>query len=96
MPEVDLAWNVRNGLAIAEVKSLTLENEVTQLRLGLGQLLHYRYLLGNEPGPALCALVLERAPTDASWLGLTASLGIVLTWPDHFGPILLGCLPLGG
>ena len=40
-PQFDLAWTIGETLVICEVKT-TGGDQVKQLRLGLGQLLHYR------------------------------------------------------
>ena len=66
---------------IAEIKSLTDQNEEKQLRLGLGQVLRY----ANQLGPAASAvLVAERCPRDKSWGQLCDQLGVILIWPDVF------------
>jgi hypothetical protein len=38
-PNFDLAWDARGTVFVAEVKSITDQNEEEQLRLGLGQVL---------------------------------------------------------
>jgi hypothetical protein len=40
-PNFDLAWEAGDAISVA-IKSTTPENEERQLRLGLGQILHYR------------------------------------------------------
>jgi hypothetical protein len=50
-PQYDLARFEGDVLNVAEVKSVTKENEEQQLRLGLGQVLRYRELLGSRPCP---------------------------------------------
>jgi hypothetical protein len=81
-PNYDLAW-VRNGTTyVAEVKSLTAENEEKQLRLGLGQVLRYRHMLRARYGRAGGVIMLERKPTDENWQDLCTELGIKLLWPD--------------
>jgi hypothetical protein len=83
-PQYDLGWTTDDGLIwIAEVKSLTRKNEERQLRLGLGQLLRYRNLLSRPQAPAQAVLMIEREPTDASWLTLCAALDVLLTWPAN-------------
>ena len=42
VPNFDLAWQKDRTVFVAEVKSITAENEEHQLRLGLGQVLQYR------------------------------------------------------
>jgi hypothetical protein len=81
-PDFDLAWEHARCCYVAEVKSLTLENEEKQLRLGLGQVLRYRQALQHASRPTVIAvLVAERRPTDNTWLGLCQRFGVILTWP---------------
>lgn len=70
---------------MAEVKSITDKDEVTQLRLGLGQLLHYRHVLQRLIEQVSAVLVLERAPTDDTWAQLCEVLGVELTYPPFAG-----------
>lgn len=44
-PNFDLAWQANGTIFVAEVKSITDDNEEEQLRLGLGQVLRYRHRL---------------------------------------------------
>jgi hypothetical protein len=83
-PSFDLAWEQNGGVYIAEVKSLTERNEEKQLRLGLGQVLRYRDLLNGSGKKIVATLVVERQPSDPSWLQLCRSLGILLAWPNRF------------
>jgi hypothetical protein len=88
-PLFDLAWSVGPRLFVAEVKSITSENEERQLRLGLGQVLRYAHLLASRENVVVPVLALESVPGDRTWVGLCQSLGVILTWPgafqDHFG-----------
>jgi hypothetical protein len=87
-PNFDLAWE-RNGFVhVAEVKSITDQNEEQQLRLGLGQLLRYRSLLRRRYGAAAAVLVAEREPRDSSWRGLCSELGITLVTPADLTELL--------
>lgn len=82
-PVFDLAWwSAADHFVVAEIKSLTTDNEERQLRLGLGQVLRYRHALsGQYPNATVDAwLVVERAPSDRAWLDLTKALGVHLTW----------------
>jgi len=79
-PLFDLAWMRDDQLYVAEVKSLTSENEERQLRLGLGQVLRYRHLLEQKGWTVVPVLVVEREPTDPSWPTLCSSLGVSLLW----------------
>jgi hypothetical protein len=64
---------------VAEVKSITAQNEEHQLRVGLGQVLRYRHhlsALGHNR--VVAVLVPERQPRDPSWRELCQELGVVL------------------
>ena len=85
-PQFDLAWLIGETLVICEVKT-TSGDEVKQLRLGLGQLLHYRAQVTREiPGIVRAALLVGSQPQDGIWQDLCEGLGIVLFWPDD-GPL---------
>lgn len=84
-PQFDVAWQINGSVFVAEVKSVTKENEDRQLRLGLGQVLCYAFLLDwpgvNDVQPVLAV---ERPPTDEYWDELCKEHGVILTWPDEF------------
>jgi hypothetical protein len=82
-PEYDLAWLDSGVLHVAEVKSITSENEIHQLRLGLGQVLDYRLRLrGRHRRQVRAWLVPERQPNGAGhWTALCAEHGVDLRWP---------------
>ncbi len=78
-PNFDLAWQKNETVFVAEVKSITADNEEAQLRLGLGQVLRYRQrlsALGHDR--VVAVLVPERLPRDPSWRELCQDLGVVL------------------
>lgn len=78
-PNFDIAWRTENGLAVAEIKSITPSNEERQLRLGLGQVLRYRSQLASRTDlPVHALLVPEREPTDPSWTAVCAEVGVQL------------------
>jgi len=83
-PEFDLGWEDGEALCIAEVKSLTGTNEEKQIRLALGQVLRYGFLLSAGGRSVRSFIAVERKPQDESWLELTASLGVTLIWPEVF------------
>lgn len=82
--DFDLAWDDGVTFTVAEVKSITRGNESGQLRLGLGQVLHYTMLLGANGRPVRAVLAIERAPTDERWIALCATHGVTLVWPGEF------------
>lgn len=82
--DFDLAWDDGMTFNVAEVKSLTRGNESGQLRLGLGQVLHYTMLLGSSGRTVRPVPAIERAPTDPRWIALCAAHGVVLVWTGEF------------
>jgi hypothetical protein len=91
-PPFDVAWTCSGILFVAEVKSTTRDNEEHQLRLGLGQLLRYRWQLGRQTSfPVKGILVPESGPSDPEWSALCESLGISLV-PGRQIPDLLPSL----
>ena len=85
--DFDLSWDDGIVLNVVEVKSITAANEARQLRLGLGQVLHYTMLLaGGRPVRAILAI--ERAPTDRRWVRLCQEHGVSLVWPGEFDGLL--------
>jgi hypothetical protein len=89
-PQFDIAWEVDDGrLIVAEIKSTTLANEEHQLRLGLGQVLRYRFELRQRFDREVDAwLVPERAPRDGSWFELTKALDVRLVPAPNFEHVL--------
>jgi len=80
-PNFDLAWDEPDGpTVVVEVKSVTAANAERQLRLGLGQVLRYRQLLGGDGRDVRAVLALSAAPADSRWLDLCRSHGVGLIW----------------
>lgn len=78
-PNFDLAWQAGDTAFVAEIKSITDDNEEEQLRLGLGQVLPYRHRLQRTGYPKVIAfLVPERPPRDPCWADLCHDLQVVL------------------
>ena len=78
-PNFDLAWERDGTVFVAEIKSITDNNEEGQLRLGLGQVLRYRHQLeklGHEH--VVAVLIPERAPRDNTWRELCRQVEVVL------------------
>lgn len=83
-PNFDLAWDTGAHVFVAEVKSVTNRNEERQLRMGLGQVLQYRYSLERQLGrPVVAVLAAERRPPNA-WVELLESLAVRVVWPGDF------------
>jgi 5-methylcytosine-specific restriction protein A len=83
-PPFDLAWWKGSVLYVAEVKSLTRENEEHQLRLGLGQLLRYCHLLRKRAEHVIPVLAPELGPRDPEWEQLCKALNATLAFPPDF------------
>jgi hypothetical protein len=89
-PEFDVAWRNDEIMHIAEVKSIHDDNEESQLRVGLGQVLRYRHLLKRLwRRPVHAVIALERAPSDPAWIEMCAEHGVDLLWPP-FVPARFG------
>ena len=91
-PQFDVAWIAGRKAWITEVKSLTDSNEERQLRLGLGQVLSYAYLVdwgmeANHP-----VLAVEREPSEPYWPEFCRSHGVSLSWPEVFSELLDSCV----
>jgi hypothetical protein len=83
-PNFDLAWQKDGTIFVAEVKSITAENEEHQLRVGLGQVLRYRqHLSALGHHHVVAVLVPERQPRDPSWRELCHKVGVVLLCRDE-------------
>jgi hypothetical protein len=80
-PQYDLAWEAGDVTWVAEVKSITPQNEERQLRQALGQVLRYRQVLTEWRRDVRALIAVEREPSDATWPVLCAEEGIVLVWP---------------
>ena len=91
--DFDIAWDDGTTFTVAEIKSLTQRNENGQLRLGLGQVLHYTMLLGANGRPIRAVLAVERAPTDLRWIDLCAAHGVALVWPGEFDRLETAAAP---
>jgi hypothetical protein len=83
-PNFDLAWQAGDTAFVAEIKSITDDNEEEQLRLGLGQVLRYRHRLQRIGySNVIAVLVPERPPRDPSWADLCHDLQVVLLHGDN-------------
>ncbi len=81
--DYDLAWERVGVIYVAEVKSLTNQNERLQLRLGLGQVLEYAHRLRSDGWTVQPVLAVEREPSDATWVQICADQGVRLVWPEN-------------
>jgi hypothetical protein len=89
-PQYDLSWRRADGvIVVVEVKSLSWTTETHQLRLGVGQVIQYRWNLAELYHTEVVAvLFVEREPTDRDWVSLCESEGIILAWPETLPRVL--------
>ena len=81
-PRYDLAWARGQTIWVAEVKSVSSQNEERQLRTAIGQVLRYRQKLTASGHDVQAVIVTSRQPSDSSWDELCQWEGIILAWPD--------------
>ena len=81
-PRYDLAWALGQAIWVAEVKSVTRQNEERQLRTAIGQVLRYRQKLTAGGHDVQAVIVTSRPPSDPSWDELCQLEGIILAWPE--------------
>lgn len=86
-PDFDLAWEQASTVYVVEVKSISDESEVRQLRVGLGQILEYRHCLRESHDLVVAVLYIERAPADSRWLAICEAVAVVLRWPGVDFPV---------
>jgi hypothetical protein len=86
-PPYDLAWEADELIFVAEIKSLTRQNEERQLRLALGQVLRYAQQLGYKGKAIRKIIAVEREPTDESWVDLCEDYDVALVWPETFSEL---------
>jgi hypothetical protein len=83
-PQYDVAWETPSAIWVAEVKSLTVDNEEKQLRLALGQVLRYRQLIDAGEREVRAMIATETRPMDDRWLDLCATEHVALVWNGAF------------
>jgi len=84
-PQFDVGWRANDSLVVCEVKS-TNHNEIKQIRLGLGQVLHYRYEVQKySDRDVIAALMIQSQPVDSMMIGLCKEVGVRIFWPDEAG-----------
>lgn len=79
-PLFDLAWTRGRQFLVCEVKTVSTSNEAQQIRLGIGQVLDYRFQLAGRHSKTTSVLLLSRPPQSPQWEALCDSLGIRLAW----------------
>jgi hypothetical protein len=87
-PNYDLAWDESDCTFVVEVKSLSAANEERQLRLALGQVLRYAFLLTLDGVDVKPVVVVSREPDDSSWIEVLDTQGVLLAWPGAFDRLI--------
>jgi hypothetical protein len=79
-PPFDIAWVWDGALFVAEVKSISTDNEEHQLWLGLGQLLRYVHWLTHLHSGSVVrgVLVPERSPANDAWFDVCRTAAVAL------------------
>jgi hypothetical protein len=80
----DLAWVKGKSFQVLEVKTTTLESEVQQMRLGLGQVLEYRtWLRLQKSNQRVDAhLLVSEKPTHNRTVAACKAAGVGVWWPS--------------
>lgn len=87
-PRFDVAWMNGDVAFVTEVKSLTDANEERQLRLALGQVLSYAFLLDWEGAAHVQPVIaVERELNAPHWVTMCDHYGVRLVWPDVYGTL---------
>ncbi len=77
-PRFDIAWTRSDCVFVAEVKSITQENEVRQIRYGIGQVLDYASRKSAVP-----VLFLDKLPSDVELLRAARLAGVRVVIGDE-------------
>ena len=81
----DLRWLLGGRYFVAEVKSMSRDNEVAQMRRAIGQVLQYRHQdLVLVPSRATQPVIVVPYRPDSQWLTIGERAGIVIVWPGAF------------
>jgi len=88
-PKFDLHWSGSNGSYVCEVKSITDENEESQLRKAIGQVLRYQSQLRASGKECFPVVVTDREVSDQSWYSVFSENGMTLSSAPKFNGIEL-------
>jgi hypothetical protein len=86
-PMFDLFWIGQNGSYVCEVKSITDENEESQLRKAIGQVLRYQSQLRANGKECFPVVVTDRGVRDQTWYTVCRENGIILSSAPMFNGI---------
>jgi hypothetical protein len=83
-PKFDLFWVGKNGSYVCEVKSITDENEESQLRKAIGQVLRYQSQLRANGKECIPVVVTDIEVSDQTWLSVFNENGMTLSSSPMF------------
>lgn len=83
-PKFDLFWISQNGSYVCEVKSITSENEESQIRKAIGQVLRYQSQLRASGKECFPVVVTDREVSDQTWYSVFGENGLVLSSAPMF------------
>jgi hypothetical protein len=86
-PKFDLFWLGQNGSYVCEVKSITDENEESQLRKAIGQVLRYQSQLRASGKECFPVVVTDREVSDKTWYSVFNENGMILSSSPMFNGI---------
>ena len=86
-PKFDLFWVGQNGSYVCEVKSITGENEESQLRKAIGQVLRYQSQLRASGKECFPVVVTDREVSDQTWYSVFTENGMILSSSPMFNGI---------
>jgi len=86
-PMFDLFWVGQNGSYVCEVKSITDENEESQLRKAIGQVLRYQSQLRANGKECFPVVVTDREVNDETWYSVFRENGMILSSAPMFNGI---------
>lgn len=91
---VDVAWSTAGftGVTIAEVKSLTAGNERFQIRMAIGEVLHFAEVARGQYGDVRTVIFVPRRPNETIFMDVCERVGIDLCWPTQMPSDLSGAL----
>jgi hypothetical protein len=86
-PKFDLFWTGRSGSYVCEIKSLTTENQESQVRKAIGQVLRYQSQLRAMGISCSPVVVTDIEVTDPTWIAVFQENGMHLSSAPMFNGI---------
>ena len=84
----DILWKQDETYFVGEVKSITNENEESQLRTALGQVLRYKSQLGLAGMECTAVIITDKPVSDMSWFDACQENSVLLISPETFTLLL--------